>query len=443
MRIGRTAMRMLVWALFMWGVQAQAQEQVYTLPQLIDRVLAENYGIKIVSNQNAIAENNNSLGNAGFLPTVSAEGRQSTNINSVQQVLSSGDVNRGQNAKSSTLSGQVALNWTVFDGFRMFAMRDQLGLLAEQSRIDSRYYIEQTVADVTTAYYQLLKEHMLLDNYLETLAVSRFRYRLEEKKKNIGSSTALLYNQAKADYFADSSLVVQQQSIIRNIEIQINQLTNDTLDRPLNLGEPAIAFTPLDAREVLVKTAIESNRNLKRAFLDEMIAETNVRIQQAARYPQVDLFANYSYSKQVNEVGFIRSNRNVGPGVGISVRLNLYNGGNVNRAIENAQIERDNAVLGQKSTAQLVEATVLQGYYQYQSAADQLAIAQQREAAARLSLDIARQQYEAGTINGYDFRQTQISVINAQSIMAELRLAIKTAEIELYRLSGVLMEKSL
>lgn len=422
------------------AVQAGAQER-YSLQQLVEKVLAENYQVQIVSNEAAIAENNNTPGNAGFLPTLDAEGRQSTTINSVQQELSTGVVNRGQNATSSTLSGAVALNWTVFDGMRMFAMRDQLTLLAEMGQVDARYYIEQTVADVATAYYQLLSERALLRNYMEATTVSRFRYRLEEKKKAIGSSTGLLFNQAKADYFTDSALVVQQRNTIHTLEIQINRLVNDSLDQPLDLSEENIPFSALESREALVKSALGNSRQLKRAFIEEMIAETEVRIQRAARYPEVDLFANYSYSKQSNEVGFIRSNRNVGPGFGINVRLNLYNGGNTNRAIENAGILRENADLSLKSTTQLVESAVLQVYYQYQSASEQLAIAREREAAARLSLTIAQQQYEAGAINGYDFRLTQVSVINAQNIVAGLEFDIKAAEIELFRLSGVLMDR--
>lgn len=432
----------LFFALLLFWLPSSAQNE-FTLSQLIDRVVAENYQIRMVANDATIAANNHTLGNAGFLPIVDAEASQTWTVNNIDQQLANGEINQGNNAQSSNLSGLVGLNWTVFDGFRMFAMHNKLGALAEIGKLDARFYINQTVADVSLAYYELLQGKALLDNYQMAQEISRFRYQLEGNKRTLGSGSGLLYNQAKTDYLSDSAKVLEQQNALKSLEIEINRLMNLPLDQALDLAAPEADLPLLKGKEVLLNQAKEANQNLKKALLEELVAEANLRMERSNRYPQVDLFANYSFSRQVNQVGFIRSNQNVGPGAGVSVRFNLFNGGNVNRTVKNAEINQASAELNTKSNHQLVEKAVLLAFNQYQNASERLAIAKTQQQTATTSLEIARQQYEAGTIDGYNFRLTQLSLIDANNRVIQLRFAIQSATVELLRLTDTIVERSL
>ena len=107
-----------------------AQEPV-SLSKLIERVLTENYQVKIVRNEAKQAANGNTLGNAGFLPTLDVQGTHSSAANNTHQELFNGSVRDGSNAKSKVYIAYVEANWTIFDGFKMFAQRDKLGLLEQ------------------------------------------------------------------------------------------------------------------------------------------------------------------------------------------------------------------------------------------------------------------------------------------------------------------------
>ena len=432
----------LFFALLLFWLPGSAQNE-YTLVQIIDRVVAENYQIRMIANDATIAANNHTPGNAGFLPKIDAEASQTWTLNNIDQQLANGEINQGNNAQSSNFSGLVGLNWTVFDGFKMFAMRNKLGALAEIGRLDARFYINQTVADVSLAYYEMLQGTALLDNYQKALEVSRFRYQLEGNKRRLGSGSGLLYNQAKTDYLSDSAKVLEQQNALKSLEIEINRLMNLPLDQSVDLAAPQTELPLIEAKETVMNKAKEANQNLKKALLEELVAEANLRMERANRYPSVDLFANYSFSRQVNQVGFIRSNQNAGPGAGVSVRFNLYNGGNVNRTVKNAEINQATAELNTKSNHQLVEKAVLLAFNQYQNTSARLAIAKTQQQTATASLEIARQQYEAGTIDGYNFRLTQLSLIDANNRVIQLRFAIQSSAVELMRLTDTIVERSL
>ena len=53
---------------------------------------------------------------------------------------------------------------------------------------------------------------------------------------------------------------------------------------------------------------------------------------------------------------------------------------------------------------------------------------------------IAEEQLKQGAINGYDFRLTQMSLLNSELTLMQLQFALKAIEINLNRLSGRVLE---
>jgi outer membrane protein TolC len=414
-------------------------QEVYTLQMLIDRVLEENYQVRIQRNLELITENNNTLGNAGFLPVVDAEGNATVSYYNTKQELNSGTVNEGSNAKSSNLNGLLYVNWTVFDGFKMFAKRKQLNLIQQLGAVNTRYFIEQTVADVTLAYYEVILQKELLENYRNTLEISRFRYQLEKKKISVGSGNALLYNQALVDYNNDSLTVLETEMGIKTLEIRITRFANLDPDNPLSLAEVEINPGIIGNKDSLVAQAIAANPEIKQSMLEEMIAGQNVQIEKADYYPIVNVFGQYSATNQNNEVGFIKQNKNYGPMFGVSVRFNLFNGGNDRREVVNQEIVEDNTVLNNENTLSLIKAAVIERHYHYTALMQQFQLATDNALAAQRSLEIATLQFQNGTINGYDFRQTQLTLIIANNKAKQIGFRIKAVEIELNRLTGELL----
>lgn len=430
--------KLLLFGLFI-AIVGMAQE-AYDLPSLINRVLEENYEIRIQRNLENIATNNNRLGNAGFLPTVDAELTTSKSFNNTNQVLSNGTVNEGSNAVSNSLNAYAIVNWVVFDGFKMFAKKQQLNLLAQLSTIDTKYFLEQTISDVSIAYYQLLANKELLKNFRNTLEISRFRYKLEKKKLEVGASNALSYNQALVDYNIDSLAVLNYESTIKSIEIQLSQYANLDPALPLTFAPDTIQATSQFVLDSIMAEAMVANRDLKRSMLEEMIAEKNVKIQQADYYPEINLFGQYNYSKSSNEVGFLKQNNVYGPQIGLTVRFNLFNGGNDKREVVNEKYNSANATFQRQNTQTLIRASVLDKYNQYQSLQQRLKLAAENAKAARRSLKIAGAQFQKGVIDGYDFRQTQLTLILSENRVIQLELDLKTLEIELNRLRGQLLD---
>jgi outer membrane protein TolC len=376
------------------------------------------------------------LGNAGFLPVLDLQGTTSRAINNTRQELFNGTTREGEDAQTKAYSGFIEANWTVFDGFRMFAMRDKLAMLEQVGTIEARYFMEQTIADISIAYYQLIQENTLLSNLRKTFVVSRFRYELEAKRRQVGSGTTLEYNLALMDYNSDSLAAIEQEQVIKSLQIQLNRLTRRDPDAVIIPAETELESKGIADKETLTDKAIVANKDIQMAMIRELIAEKDIRIQQASRYPQVDVYGRYAYSRQKNDIGVTELNRTYGRTYGLTIRLNLFDGGKLNKTIDNEKLAVENSGLTRQNAIELIASEVLDRYYEYQSLVKQQSIATENIRLAERSQEIARTQFEQGAINGYDFRQTQLSVITARNQLTRINFSIRSLEIGIDRLTG-------
>ncbi|MCL4856411.1 MAG: TolC family protein, partial [Flavobacteriales bacterium] len=278
-------------------------------------------------------------------------------------------------------------------------------------QLNSKFYIEQTVSDIVMAYHQLVYEKQLLKNYQQSLNISAIRLNIERKRKEIGSGKAMDFGQALVDYQTDSIRLLAQQNTIQSLEIEMNRILANPLEKELIINEDTIVLLPISSKEELIQKVDASNNQLEQERLQELIAETELRLAKASRYPKIDLFAGYQYSKTFSEVGFFLSNQNYGPTVGVSVSFNLFNGGANNREIKNSKIHSENVQLNKQQVNQNINADVLKFYNEHLSMNKRIALAKSNVENMQKVYVAAEEQLKKGAINGYDFRLTQLSLL--------------------------------
>ncbi len=416
-------------------------QNTYSLDELIRISLEQNYQLRIVRNQQQMAENQNTAGNAGMLPQVNLGAQRSWQILDTETNFFTGESRSGSNALNTSLNAFIEMDWPVFDGFSMFARRDRLGYLAQLGELDTKYWIEQTVADIAFAWYQLIREKQLLESFRQSLEISAFRLNLEDQKRRLGTGNALLYHQALIDFNADSSMVYNQQMRIRDLQIRINRIVNFDPTALTNPASDEIDLSGLSDIEILLEKALENNRDLERTRLEEMLAEASLRAERGNRYPQLSVFGGYSFNRQTSELGFVESSRNYGGDFGIRIRFNLYDGGRQNTRIRNALLEQESAAFGIQDTRALLHSEITRLVQTYENYMQQYILLQQSKESAATTLEIAEKQLETGAISGFDFRQTQLAALQVENQIINLEYAMKAIEIDLFRLSGELPDR--
>ncbi len=433
--------RLIIALLIFSSYSAAFSQDIVDLDQLISMALEKNYQIRLSNNRLLMAENNNTIGNAGFLPSVAFSGEQSWGIDNSESTYVFGDSITADNARSSAFNMLAQVNWTVFDGFKMFARKDRLGLLYNLGKLDTRFYIEQTTSDLARAYYRLISERSLLDSYQASLDISRYRLKLEKNKMEIGAGTALLYHQAVIDFNTDSAILVNQQLLIDNLVLDLNRITGrDPINQLIPSGKE-MDFSGNLNTDSLIVLAVNHNQDIEEAKLQELLAETTERIESGDLYPEISLYGNYSYATQSSESGFIRERRSSGLEYGVRFRFNLYNGGREKIQVSNARINEINASINTEDVQNQIRTNMLKLINRRQSSISQLNLIENSLKAAEKSMEIADLQLENGSINGFEFRQAQLSQLNVKRRFTELTYSVKAIETDIYRLAGTLLEK--
>ena len=109
------------------ATQKAVAQKLLTVDEAIATTLQNNYDIQLLRDDSASYALDKSYARAAFLPRVNGSTGFVFNNNDQLQKFSDGTKRERKGIRSNNLSGAVQLNWTLFDGYKMFATRDKLG----------------------------------------------------------------------------------------------------------------------------------------------------------------------------------------------------------------------------------------------------------------------------------------------------------------------------
>lgn len=410
-------------------------QELLTLDEALRLALDSNRTVRRTANEAAIARNNYTSGNAGFLPRLDVTAGVGGTLNNTRQELASGEIQQRSGAASNNINTGLGLTWTVFDGFRMFHQHDELKLERDLGELDLNVAEETLIAQVTRGYYDVVIEQRALEVIAEAIKTSEERLRNVELKYEVGENSKRELLPAKVDLNADRSAMLRQQVALTNAKTALNALLARDPSTPFAVVDTIIVSRDL-AYDALLREAIAANRRIQTARINRSIAEIDRKQVTSARYPRVGLTLGYNLSQAENAVGQIASNRNAGLSYGVTAQMNLFDGFNTNREAENADIRIASSDLELADAEQQVKTDLLRAYTNYTNRLEVMALERDNVLLARENLGLALERYRAGAIIPLELREAQNAYVAAESRLLSAEYDAKLAETELLRLSG-------
>jgi len=420
---------------------AEAQ-QILTLEEAVETGLEENFGILIARNNADIDANNQTLGNAGFLPSVIVDGSRTRRIEDSETQFTSPTIpNVSESGVVTDLTrASATLNWTIFDGLRMFTTYSRLGKLQELGLTEARLEIENTVANIIDAYAAVIGQKKAYQVLQNTVEVSLERIRIAETRKDLGSASEFDLLQARADLNSDSTALIRAETNLINAKVNLNELMGRDPKTEFDTGTALPVAEDLQLA-FLQQQSISENTSLMAARLNERIAEDEIKEIQGERYPELNFNFGYNYNRSEGGAGIVDLSRTDGFNYGISARLNLFDGFNVNRRKQNAEIRLKNVQLSIEETRLRIKSDLQRVYQSYLNALRLIELEQQSLDIAEQSQEIALERFRLGTIDSIELREAQQTLINAENRLIIAQVEAKNAETELLRLSGQLVSE--
>jgi len=426
----------IVLLLFSLSPLLPAQDTL-TLMDAIRLGLENNFSIILSRNDLEIVQNNNTLGNAGFLPSVDLNATNNNTFNTTYQKTFQGTERDIRNAHNVSLGASVALTWTLFDGLSMFTTRAMLTEMEKMGEMDSRMMIENTVSAIILNYYGIIQLRKVVKVMQDAVDLSLQRKTIAAAKFSLGSESELTLLQSSVDLNADSNMLIQQLAQLRNAHANLNQLLGRPPDVPFETNGLIDLLNPLDY-DSLVAWSAGQNIDLMLSRSSILLSELDLRNARSDRMPRLDFNAAYGYSQLSAQTGYLEYNRAYGPSFGFTLSYNLFNGFNTSRNIRNARINVNSAEVLYEQKVIDVNHSLFVLYNEYVSNLDLVRLETVNQDIAKRNVDVALEKYRLGTISDIDLRETQKKLIDSQYQLLLAQFRTKQAETELLRISGEL-----
>jgi outer membrane protein TolC len=413
-----------------------AQPELH-LKEALKSGLEQNYDIRLARNELELANDGNTAGMAGFLPSVNLNLGTTFQSSNLRQKFASGlEVDR-PGVGSTGLNGGIAVNWLVFDGGKMFLTKKKLGRQLNAAEIRLQNQILAFADSLSAAYYQVVLAGLDLKILKQSLANAQERLRLASEQQRIGTRPALDALQAQMDLnqLKNRILAQEKQSDIRkgalNLlmgrEPDVDFVPVDTVQLPDNL--PFAQWKNKVVERNLGLRAQRENLEISRLTL----AETRSRI-----YPQINLSSALNYQRSSSTAGFALFNRNVGPQAGLSLTMPLFSGVSVNRLVRMANRDVQSREIQLKLTENRLLFQLWRSVKNLETYLESIGTEKSTEKLARENLRILQDRFRLGLANSLEIREAESQLENSGIRLQQLRFQARIAGNQLLRFSAEL-----
>jgi outer membrane protein TolC len=423
---------------FLLSVPASAQK-ILTLEEAIANALEKNYDIVLSRNDSTVAAIDYSYRRAVFLPRINATAGTLWNNNSQKQTLSDGTKKDRSGLKSNNVTSQIALNWTLFDGTKMFIAQHHYEELVELGVLEIRNQVVNTVATVINNYYNIVRQKQQLLAIEEQMSLDSERVRLAQYRLDVGVGVKPELLQSKIDLNAQISGQLQQLAVIEQLKEQLNQamgipqftaydvVDTITINHDISLGE-VLNIAEKDNPSVLV-----AKKNID-------IANYVLRERKADLYPVISFNSAYNFNRTTNQAVLntfsTLFNQVHGYNYGFTASIPILNNLNTRRLIKQAKWNVNYQNIYYESQRSITTLSVINAFQNYEQQKKILALEEENILLARENLDIVFQTYKLGVATLLQLKLAQNTLIDAENRLIEARYNAKLSETELLRLSG-------
>lgn len=408
-------------------------QQSLSLSGAIAKSLENNYDIRIVKENQRIAEITNDWGTAGRYPYINLSLGDDNSYN----------INESENVVANRFSAGAALNWTLFDGYSVRINKQRFEELEQLSKQNTAIMVEGTIQSVVLAYYDVLLQKEKLSTYEEVMSLSEDRFKQAESRKEYGAAVTYEVLQAQNAYLSDRTDYLLQEVNYKNALRDLNYLMADNSEVNYNLTNNFEAI-PVDyALADLQAQMFSNNKGLQNQYVNQRLLENAVASAKSAFSPTIDFRGGATANSNRNNYAERGESWNNSANFygNFTLSYNLFSGGNRKRGQQIAIIDEEIGLVKIDDMKHDLNNSLSKLFEFYLVRKELLGIADENLAAAKLNLQISREKFEAGAINSFNFRDVQTLYLNASQRRLEAIYYFIDAHTSMLRIAGVIVQE--
>ena len=401
-----------------FSLSLQAQDKKWTLQECVNHALENNISVKQSELELELTEADKLEAIGNFLPSLNANASASKNTG-----LSLNPTNNQlENTTFGSASAAINVGLTLFDGLRNVRQlqRSKLSELAAQYRLDKMK--DDIALAIANSYLQVLLNKANLE-----VAKSQNIVTLEQldRTNNLVDAGVLPRGdllEIKATDASEKQRIAVAENTVKISLISLAQLllikdysNFDIAEEEYKIIDGGIAEK--DVSEI-IESAKETRSEVRIAQKNVDLARKDLQISRGAYYPTLSAFFGYNTRYADNdplERPFIdQLYLNDGIGYGLQLNVPIFNGFAVRSNVKRNKIGLRNSEY-QLEQAQLdLESNVYQAYVDAKGALKAYEAAIVALESQELAYQYAKDRYDVGLTNAFDFSQSKLRYDNAK-----------------------------
>ena len=435
--------RLLVIIVFFSSFSGFGQDSL-TLKKAIEIGLQKNFDIQLTQRNVAINQIMNSWGEAGSLPQININAGQNNSISDQRNNPISFAPYLFQ---SNDVSGNLALNWTIFNGFGIQANKSKLEQLQIQSENTATLAIENTIHGIILSYYQAKMQREQLNLIFNLIQLSKEKFDQQVLKSKLGVGVKFELLQYENNLLADSSSFYLQELAYRNSIRNLNLLMGERIEKEWILSSEIKPELNDKDFNTLKNEMLANNTNIKNQFLNISLNQQDISIAKSSFYPNLILNAgtNTSVGKlQTNDVNAPfpgASSQNLNYYANFTLNFRLFDGGKVRRGIKALEIQNE---VNQIQLEQMQQQLVLElsnTFALYQTRKKIFELNKKAFIASKENLEIARFKEKTGLINSFNFRDIEMNYLSSGVNLYQSSFDLLESNATLLKLTGKIIQE--
>lgn len=440
--------------LSLFALQVQAQEKKWSLQECVDYAIKNNISVQsaALDLQTAGISKKDAIGN--FLPNFNASASHSWNVGLNQNITT------GLLENQTTQFTSAGLNMSV-DLFRGLQNQNQLRR-ANLSIIASQYQLvkmqEDIALNVANAYLQILFNKENLKVQKQQLAFNQSQFDRTQQLVDAGQVPQGDLLDIKATVASDKQRLIAAENALLISRLSLAQLLRLEDFQNFDISEEKLdVFDSVVMQEnpnTIINKAKETRTELQIAASNMEVAKKDIAIAKGAYLPSLVGFYSFNtraayfdrvvgFQPNANNptsiIGFVdgtgqtvvqpnfspilggplstwrQFDDNKGQNFGLQVSIPILNGFSVRNNVQRAKVAFERTKLNYDQQAIDLERNVYTAYTDTKAAKESYEAALQTLEARTLSFNYAKDRYEVGLLNVFDFNQAQTLLVNAQS----------------------------
>jgi outer membrane protein len=413
-------------------VTAQGQSKVWTLEECVKYAIQNNISIKQseLDSKTSLIGKKDAIGN--FLPSLNANASHSWNIG-LNQDITTGLL---QNQTTQFTSAGANVGIDIYKGLQNQNTLRKANLSIVAAKYQLLKMQEDIALNVANAFLQVLFNKENLKVQKEQLGINEKQYSRSEELVNAGSiprgdlldikATVAQNNQNVIA--ADNALLISKLSLAQLLQLKDFENFDVVDDTNMRDENNIMAQTP----SAIYDKAVEGRTELKIARTNLEIAQKDVEIAKGAFQPTLQGF--YSFNSRVSyadvpvfdDKGNIIGTRNSAPffnqfgdnkgqSFGAQLSIPIFNGFSVRNNVERSKVSLERSKIAVEQQDLDLQRNVFTAFTDAKGALNAYESSVVALEARQGAYNYAKERYDVGLMNSFDFNQSQTLLTNAQS----------------------------